>query len=255
MNRQQRHDSSALSSPFGSAAQADPAATVSSTGALRAIEVLEQEIRRFNRQPLAEQYLRERGLGKYRSWIRRHLEQSDLSQRLPCGLEAFPDLTAALPWIIQPLERCFKHRSVEQVTLHLARNLEWYLEPTSKAPTNMAWQVGGTLGMLVVFLVSWAISSSLGGVFPLWGFFGPLFIGAVNAGNAVKLGGFSGESPSHERYLIHVMELHRYLSRAYSDVYGAENVVVTPLPAADHDAPQMTDAHDGRATLDSPQQR
>jgi hypothetical protein len=61
--------------------------------------------------------------------MRERLELSGLDTQLPGGLNSLPDIAEAAPVLLQPLLRLGLPRNFRQLAGHVARNLDWYLDP------------------------------------------------------------------------------------------------------------------------------
>ena len=65
----------------------------------------------------------------YRDWIREKLKTSGIAERLPSGLAEFPDIYAEMPQFWAMIERLRAPRDYRQLVRHMARYLDWYLDP------------------------------------------------------------------------------------------------------------------------------
>jgi hypothetical protein len=64
-----------------------------------------------------------------RARIRTALQTSGLAQLIPCGLDGLPDITEAVPEMLRPFVRLQMPQRYSDLPRHVARNLDWYLDP------------------------------------------------------------------------------------------------------------------------------
>jgi hypothetical protein len=109
--------------------------------------------------------------------MRERLEESGLDLLLPGGLDSLPDITASTPWQLRPLLRLGLPRSYRQLARHVARHLDWYLNPEGTAITLhrlSPWLAVFSLcalGWLCAVVVLWLLAKS--------GFFGADYLLAL----------------------------------------------------------------------------
>lgn len=96
-------------------------------------------------------------LSRYRDWLRSSLAASGLAQRLAAGLEAFPDITAELRWPARQLAQLARPRNYRDLTRHLLKHLDWYLDPRQPLRSELEQS---TSAMTVVMLAGLALFRS-----------------------------------------------------------------------------------------------
>lgn len=205
------------------------------SAAKRVLAVLEKEIRRLQHgkdlgtlEGINPFYAVDSVGVAYRLDLRPLLERSDIAQRMAGGIEAFPDITESMPALIRPLERIYRPRGLEQTTMHVLRNLEWYISGSRQGhrPRTMLWPVVWSL-ILLAFLGGITLLSSINAghfkfPFPFFQFWYG-FAGLFGAIGMIGKGGFiSGENPNSSRHLVNAMELYRVLYTTYTGYEPAE---------------------------------
>jgi hypothetical protein len=73
---------------------------------------------------------------RLREEIRHKLQNSGLAQALPGGFDLLPDFYAALPDWARPWYWLLRPRNYYQLGKHIAKHLQWYVEPTTTVKLN-----------------------------------------------------------------------------------------------------------------------
>ncbi len=163
---------------------------------------------------------------KHQLRIRKWLKASGVASRIPAGLEGFPDIYQALPGGLRPLYRIFRPRTYEQLIVHIAFNLDWYMDPSKKS-------VGIRMDLSPIFVpvfITLIILTS--GLFLWWDFIVVKETTMlVVAFFAAMWWIFSASGPKHIRQALHYLpkifaprdvqlnagELYQYLLDTYSE--------------------------------------
>lgn len=169
----------------------------------------------------------------YRDELRRRLAASQIAERLPAGISAFPDIFAALPRVIGAQARKFQPSTYAALARHIQRNLDWYLDPGT-APQILRPPPGMEYALL-----------ALGGIF--CSLAGAALIGDAALAMLIGLSGFglaaavlwllqfrNIRSEEGHRRFIRDLEFYYYLLESYTDCGEA-----LTLPAADSAEQQL----------------
>jgi hypothetical protein len=71
---------------------------------------------------------------EYRAWVRQQLRHSELAQLIPGGRSALPNIYEPMSERWRAIEQLLEPRSYPQLIGHVAKYLDWYLEPTPDVP-------------------------------------------------------------------------------------------------------------------------
>lgn len=186
---------------------------------------------------------------EYRDWVRERLAGCDLAQLIAGGTGSLPDIAERLPLWAQPLERFHRPRTVEQVTWHVIRNLEWYLRPTSEPKVSaFGFVLGGSVLLLLgglAWFLTWLVKNSAGGPgaqvwwIPVISVLPAVIINAVAyAGRGQGMGVAAGAQAGTERYIINAAEFYWYVTEALADPPG------DPLGGTGHEHFEASDILD-----------
>jgi hypothetical protein len=151
--------------------------------------------------------------------VREQLRDSGLAYLIPGGRTMLPDIFGSIHPLLRPLLRLFEPRTTSQLVQHLARNLDWYLDPSS---TPIIWRrlrgffTSPILAFLLVF--SLMVVLRLGN--------DPLALALFFLVAGLTMFGATWHLVNDaERYKdrINAYELYLYLRQAYSDPSASDS--------------------------------
>lgn len=152
---------------------------------------------------------------EYEAWVAERLAISNLDHALPAGLDALPDIYAAMPWYLRAFEEPFRPKNYKQLLRHLYACLGWYLDPKQRIEPPAivtALLYGLVVGPLVVALlifvfdVYWWLARIFAVITPLVAF----LLYMPTSGVAAKRGYIESS--------VNTIELYHYLSQEYGEL-------------------------------------
>lgn len=147
----------------------------------------------------------------YAAWVRQRLRSAMLLSRLDEGLSQLPDIREHISPLFQMIESIYRPRNLEGTIIHLARNLEWYLDHSRPIQTSglFAYQFVVLVVSLVAALLLLTSQATRAGSIPLL-----LLAGIQALAFALQLNGTppsAGEQLRSSTMIINCAELYRYL--------------------------------------------